>query len=201
MGQSLQKNRQYGFESVTSLVSVASVTENFKEIPCLIFRILVLLFPLLLSANLAQAAAEPKGDVEIVLKQLKVAKHGNAELLEGVDGIKPGEVVEYQATYHNVSKHAVRKLQATLPIPAETLYLPGTAKPAAVQASVDGITYADIPLRRKVKTTDGRILEQDIPVAEYRSLRWAIGELNAGQETVVSARVHLEPVATGGKAR
>lgn len=155
------------------------------------------------SLNFAQAEGTARSDVEVTLQQHKVVKQGKNELLEAADRIKPGETIEYQAVYRNISKQSVRQLQATLPIPAETEYLPGSAKPAVVQASTDGVNYAPVPLRRKVKLASGQIEEQDIPLSEYRSLRWNIGDLAAGQKTTVSARVRLAPLvqetAEGGK--
>lgn len=143
------------------------------------------------SVNFAQAEVAARGDVEVLLQQYKVEKPGKTEVLVNADRIKPGETIEYQAVYRNVSRQTVRQLQATLPIPHDTEYLPGSAKPAGVQATADGVNYAPIPLRRKVKLTSGQIEEQDIPLSEYRSLRWNIGDLAAGQKTTVSARVRL----------
>ena len=160
--------------------------------------VLVLFLQLLLQAGLAQAEGPVKGttrgDVEVVLQQHKVVKHGKHEALEAADGIKPGETVEYQATYRNTTHSAVHQLYATLPIPAETEYLPGSAKPARVEASLDSVNYAPVPLRRKVTLANGQIEERDIPASEYRSLRWAIGDLAADAKITVFARVRLAPV-------
>ena len=166
----------------------AGMSKLQKIILALFSPLLLLLFLLFLQINFAHAEGAVKSDVEVVLKQLKVVKHGDNEALEAAERIKPGEIVEYQTTYRNVSKHADGQLQATLPIPAETEYLPGSARPAAVQASVDGVNYAELPLRKKIKTAGGQLVEQDIRLSEYRSLRWTIGELEAGRKATVSAR-------------
>lgn len=155
---------------------------------------------LLLQMNFAHAegplaaASHVKSAVDVVLQQFKVTHQDGIEKLKPVEHIKPGELIQYQATYSNVSTNAVHQLLATLPIPSETEYLPGTAKPAGVMASVDGTTYAPVPLRKKVLLANGKTVEQVIPVSEYRSLRWTIGDLNAGQKTSVYARVRLAPV-------
>ncbi len=155
-------------------------------------------FVALLQSTWAQAEAPlkaaVKSDVEVVLQQHKVTKQGHEEKLEAVDRIKPGEIVEYQATYRNVSTHAISQLQATLPIPAETEYVPDSARPQNVMASTNGVNYAAVPLRKKVKLANGKIEERDVPVTEYRSLRWAVGDLAAGQKTTVFARIRLAPV-------
>lgn len=157
--------------------------------------ITALCLPLLLHMNFAQAEKVVKGDVEVLLQQHKVVMLGNTEVIEPVEHIKPGEIVEYQATYRNTTHHVIHQLQATLPIPPETEYLPGSARPQPVMASVDGISYAPVPLRKNVKLADGKIEEQDVPVSEYRSLRWAIGDIGAGQKIPVFARVRIAPVS------
>jgi uncharacterized repeat protein (TIGR01451 family) len=141
--------------------------------------------------------------VEVVLQQFKVVKRGDAEVLESADRIKPGEIFEYQAVYSNVSSHTVRQLQATLPIPPDTEYVPASARPQAVLASVDGTTFAALPLRRKVALPNGKIEERDVPVEEYRSLRWPIGNLDAGRKVTVAARIRLAPIdrAPTGEAK
>jgi uncharacterized repeat protein (TIGR01451 family) len=155
----------------------------------------MLMLCILLQMGVAHADnAAVKKDVEVTLQQFKVGKRAQAEVLESAAQIKPGEVIEYQATYHNTTKHVISQLQATLPIPKETEYIPNTANPVGVQASVDGVNYAPVPLRRMVKLANGQMTEQDVPVVEYRSLRWALGDLSANQKKTVSARIRLAPV-------
>lgn len=165
------------------------------------FKVRNLAVVLLLQMNFAQAAgaareAPVKEDVKVVLQQFKVVVHNGEEKLTPVERIKPGEIIQYQATYSNVSNHVVHQLQATLPVPPETEYLPGSARPAIVAASIDGINYSAVPLRKKVQLANGKTEERDVPVSEYRSLRWAIGDISAGQKTSVYARIRLVP--TGG---
>ncbi len=153
----------------------------------------------LLQMGAAHAAGVAKKDpVEITLQQFKVVKRGQAEALESVDRVKPGEMIEYQAIYRNTTNHAIGNLQAILPVPANIEYLPNTAKPSAVEASVDGVSYAPVPLRRLVKLPNGQSVMRDVPVAEYRSLRWAIGDLAANQKVIVSARMRLAPLGQAG---
>jgi uncharacterized repeat protein (TIGR01451 family) len=153
---------------------------------------------ILLQTGVAYAGSAGKRDVDVSLQQFKVSKHAQAEVLEVADRVKPGEVIEYQVTYRNTSNHLVRQLQATLPIPVETEYLPNTAHPQGVQASVDGVIYAPVPLHRPVKLANGQVEEREVPVSEYRSLRWVLGDLPANQKTTVSARVRLAPLGKAG---
>lgn len=151
----------------------------------------------LLQMGMAHADnAAVKKDVEVTLQQFKVTKRAQSEVLEPAAHIKPGEVIEYQVTYQNTTKRGISQLQATLPIPKETEYIPNTANPAAVQASLDGVNYAPVPLRRTVKLANGQMAEQDVPVVEYRSLRWTLGDLSASQKKTVSARIRLIPLGS-----
>lgn len=105
---------------------------------------------------------------------------------------KPGDVIEYVATYKNNEKTTIPSLMAVLPVPAYTSYVMGSAKPKKVQASLDGTTYADIPLTRKEKAKDGREQVVVVPVSEYRFLRWNLGALPAAKSVDVSARMQLD---------
>lgn len=160
------------------------------------FALLLLLLPINYALAEAQVNAQQqtRGDVVVELKQFKVVHHNGTDKLTPVERIKPGETIQYQATYNNVSQHAVHDLQATLPIPEETEYLPGTAKPAGVMASIDGKSYAPVPLHKKVLLANGESKEVEIPASQYRDLRWTVGDLKPGQKISVNARVHLAPV-------
>jgi uncharacterized repeat protein (TIGR01451 family) len=164
-------------------------------------KIYVVLLCALLQAGTAYAETAPKRDVEVLLQQFKVGKHGQLDALGAAVRIQPGDVIEYQATYHNVSNHLVSQLNAILPIPKETEYVPDSARPQNVQASVDGVTFALIPLRRSFKLPNGQTALREIPTVEYRSLRWVVGDLPAHQKLTVSARIRLAPLADSGVER
>ena len=136
----------------------------------------------------AQGAAEP---LETRIEQRKVVAAEGRERFESAETVKPGDVIEYVATYRNVGKGAITGLVATLPVPAETEYLPGSAKPAGARASLDGTKYAAIPLKRKARSADGKEFEQQVPYREYRSLRWNAGELGAQKAVTFTARVKV----------
>jgi hypothetical protein len=144
-----------------------------------------------LGLALLGAGAASAGEVEVVLSAARVVvgEHG-AEQLVTTDVVRPGDVVEYRATYVNQGDGAVRGLTATLPIPVDTHYLGLTATPAeAVEASTDGVQFAPIPLVRKVVGADGRERWEPVPATEYRALRWRIGELAPNARHSVAARV------------
>lgn len=119
----------------------------------------------------------------------------NRETRASADSAKPGDVIEYRADYRNAGKSTARAVLATLPIPPGTEYIAGTAAPGAgLRASLDGKVYQALPLMRRVKRADGQTVDVPVPLAEYRFLRWDLGDLAAQRESSVSARVR---VATG----
>lgn len=129
-------------------------------------------------------------DVIPILKAFKVVTNNGVESLVAADTVKPGDTMEYRVVYRNNSTRAVKDLHATLPIPSQLRYVPGSATPSAVQASTDGRTYATPPLRRRVTTPTG-VKIVTVPVSEYRYLRWSIGVLPAGGTAAVAARAAL----------
>jgi len=143
------------------------------------------------ASNPAKPAA---GSVAVELTAQRVTKAQGKEVLVPADEAKPGELIEYRALYRNDGAGEARGLMATLPIPHGTAYVPGSALPRRVEASLDGRTFAPVPLKRTVKTPDGRTVVQDVPVAEYRALRWPLGALPSRDQRAVSARVRVEPV-------
>ena len=149
-----------------------------------------------LPAHAAGGPAKPApGSVAVELTASRVTTAQGKEVLAPAEKARPGELIEYRARYHNDGAAEARGLMATLPIPNGTQYVAGSAMPRGVEASLDGRTFAPVPLRRAVKTPDGRTVEQDVPVAEYRALRWPLGALPAKQQRTVSARVRVEPTA------
>lgn len=127
-----------------------------------------------LAQKSAQPAAEP---LQITLARSKVTTEGGKEVLVRADIAKPGDVLEEVATYRNVSKAAVRKVEATLPVPPNTELVLASVKPGNAKASVDGKTFANLPLKRKVRNANGVEVEQPVPLSEYRFLRWYPGDM------------------------
>ena len=148
----------------------------------------------LLASGLALAApamAAPSGSKDVVKVNLQVFKvkvdGGKESLVEGKTA-KPGEVLEYQATYSNTGAKPVSNLQATLPVPQGMVYVPKSANPIVVQASTDGATFAPAPLLRK---KEGGVGMEPVPVEDYRALRWQVSTLGAGSSLMVSARMKV----------
>ncbi len=159
-----------------------------------------MLVALALAAPAQQKAASP---LESKIEQRKVVRDAaGAESLVAADNVKPGDVIEYVATFRNTGKQPLARLEATLPIPANTEYLPGTARPANAKASVDGKSFGDLPLKRVVKRA-GADVEESVPAREYRYLRWFPGELGGDKAVSYTARVRVlderSPTDPGGR--
>lgn len=130
--------------------------------------------------------------LSVALLHQKVTQRDGKEVLVDAALAKPGEVIEYSAKYQNHTAKTLRRVEATLPIPPGTTVMPTTAQPSGAWASVDGANFQTIPLKRKVKLSDGREIEQLVPFSEYRFLRWRVGALDAGQSAVYAVRVKVD---------
>jgi uncharacterized repeat protein (TIGR01451 family) len=162
-------------------------------------RLAAVLFAAALATPIAALA---QAEVQVNLTAHRVSNDAQGkEVLAAGDQAKPGELLEYLAVYRNAGDASVQKLMATLPIPQGMEYVPQTAVPAPVMASVDGKTYSPVPLKRKVRLTDGREVVRDVPASEYRFLRWAIGTLPGRQEQAVRARVRVAPLVAASDDR
>lgn len=146
----------------------------------------------------APAWAQKNGAIETRLEARKVVRAADGrETFASAENAKPGDVIEYVATYRNTTEQPVRNLEATLPIPANTEIVPESARPAA-RASADSVTFTPMPLTRKVQR-NGRAIEEPVPVREYRYLRWYPGELAGGKSAVFRARVKVIDEPGGAK--
>ena len=135
-------------------------------------------------------AAANKSAVTVELTQAKVVKgaDGKEQLLDAAT-VKPGDIVEYKATYTNRSGKPINGLVANMPIPEGLEYIPKSAKPGSTlvkAATRDGV-YAAEPLTVKVGTKT-----EPVPYAEYRMLRWSLDQLPAKGEVAVSARATVQ---------
>ncbi len=138
------------------------------------------------------AGASARADVTSQLSAVKVtASADGKEVFAPAPSVKPGELIEYRVDYRNKGDESARALEVTLPIPVGLEYLPSSAQPAGARASLDGKAYQAMPLKRMVKGADGKEVEQLIPVAEYRFLRWSASDLAAGKTARYTARMRV----------
>ena len=155
-------------------------------------RIFGALAALVVFAAVFPAAAQ-QGNNPLVtkLEARKVVRNAEGkEAFEPADSAKPGDVIEYVATYRNAGKQPLRNLEATLPIPHNTEFVPGSAHPDSAKASVDAKSFADMPLKRRI-VRDGKPVEALVPARDYRSLRWYAAELPADKSATFTARVKV----------
>ena len=139
----------------------------------------------------ARAAGAPAKElVEAHLRQFIVVTgaDGKEEFREA-DSVRPGDILEYRVRYANRSGKSVGNFTATLPLPEQLEYVPKSATPGAtlVQVATADNKYAAEPLMR---TAPGKKAEP-VPYAEYRSLRWNLGQLPADAVTEVAARARV----------
>lgn len=147
---------------------------------------------LFLAVNVNAGTKVSKDPVSVELKTYLVsaASADGKPTAKLVSKVKPNDVIEYRATYTNNTAGKIKNLAATLPIPVETQFL-GKSQPESAQASTDGINFSSMPLKRK----EGNQMV-NVPLKDYRALRWTIAELPAGKSVTVSAQTRINSEKT-----
>lgn len=136
------------------------------------------------------------GPLAIELKSEKITtvvlQGKSEERRDAAKAIKPADIIEYRANYKNTSAKELRGVQAVLPVPSGMTIDLNSAKPLPVQASSDGRLFYPVPLTRQVRGADGQLKTVNVPLSEYRALRWSLGALAAGasRDVVLRARVN-----------
>ena len=136
---------------------------------------------------------------ELSVKQV-VAQSDGKETLRPAAEIRPNDLLQYTASYTNSGSSPAKSLVASLPIPSGTQWVNASALPRMVLASTDGKVFLPVPLMRKVKQADGRVIEEAVPLAEYRALRWPEQEVAAGATYTVSTRVRVNALDSSAAA-
>ena len=155
------------------------------------FAVCFLAFGCFINFGDARAAAE--AGVEGVLTQTKIVVGADGkESSVSADKVKPGDLIEYQVKYTNKGAAPVGNLNVTLPIPKGLELIGQTDLPRGATASLDGVNFEAAPIKRSVKRTDGTTTLELVPLAQYRALRWVVGQLPAGKSAVMTARVKVD---------
>lgn len=113
--------------------------------------------------------------------------------------VKPGDVLEWRLVAENRAQGALRQVALVIPIPKETAYLDGSAKPLSLNGSTirpefsfdGGRTFGVPPLKKRVRVVEnGKEVEKEVEVKpeEYTHVRWLIPELPKGGKVQVSLR-------------
>jgi len=142
----------------------------------------------------AAFAASEQEPITVHMDAYQIISTKDAEKRIEAKKVKPGDVLEYVATYHNTTKHSIAHIKATLPIPQGTVFVANSARPRHATASLDGKVFQVMPLKHRVKQKDGSWKEELVPLDAYRFLRWDLKVLDKGSEQKVSARVRLIPL-------
>jgi len=152
-------------------------------------RVLLLLGMLVSSVAYAEEKQQPV-TVEMQVYQVVQDKQG-VEKRVAAEQAKPDDLLEYVALYENHTQQAIQGLNATLPIPEGVVFVAASERPRGALASVDGLHFEAMPLKKRMQQADGTWKEVLIPLASYRFLRWNFQQLDAKKKQAVSARVRL----------
>lgn len=152
----------------------------------------IFMFFFIVLAGTRAFAADVAQPVNVRLQAYQVVTTKDAgEKLVPATVANPGDTIEYQVTYQNNGKAPAKAVAATLPVPEGAMaYLDGSAAPKAIKASLDGKQFSSIPLTREVTRAGKRVIET-VPPAEYRFLRWELGDLAPGKAATVTSRMRV----------
>jgi len=139
--------------------------------------------------------------LKTTLVRSKVATIDGKEVLQNAEVAKPGDILEDVVTYLNTTKLPLKGVEATLPVPPYTELVLTSVRPSSAKASLDGVNFAPIPLKRRVRQSNGVEVEQNVPLSEYKYLRWSAVDLPAEKSLVVSARFRLATATSATPSR
>jgi uncharacterized repeat protein (TIGR01451 family) len=153
------------------------------------------LVALTFAAAAADVAAQPRTpSLASELSAERVLPMANGrETLAPAATVSPGDTLEYHARWRNTGTAPLGNVVATLPIPAGTQFAAAGALPSGALASVDGVSFAPMPLQRRVRQADGQWRDVPVPLAHYRAVRWPARTLAAGEQ--FDARVRVQVIA------
>ena len=154
--------------------------------------LVIALMPVSASAATVAATAASAPSLELSAFKIVPAQPGRPERLVAATEAHAGDQLEYQAVYRNPTAAAMHHVLVTVPVPTNGVeYLLDTAAPHADLASTDGKQFSPLPLLRVETALDGRKLSRPAPGADYRFLRWDLGDVPAGATRTVRTRVQL----------
>lgn len=126
------------------------------------------------------------------LEAARITQDNGREVQQPAAAVRPGDTLQYRARLHNRSRATLVNVVATLPVPQGTHFIAGSALPAeGASASLDGETFAPVPLMRRVRASDGQWRDLAVPLSEYRALRWTPRSLAADEAFTPSVRVRV----------
>lgn len=182
------------------MMKVQNITDMEVAMIIKVMKLLVVVTALLFMA--LPTCGEDSGAIDVRLTVLKVEMvAGDQEVFVHAETIRPGDLLQYEIVYKVNGKDKVLELLAQLPIPEGMEYVANSARPAKVQASVDGKNFSPVPLQRRVKMVNGQELLEDIPTLDFCALGWPLRGLAPGDEVTVSARLKVNFIPEPGRAQ
>lgn len=112
---------------------------------------------------------------------------------ETATSVVPGTEVIYTITARNTGTEPAAHVVVTNPVPAETVYVEGSATGAgaAITFSVDGGTSYDIPAKLTVTAADGK--PRPATAEDYTHVRWTFSaDLAPDRQAPVAYRVQVK---------
>ena len=171
------------------------------NIRTLLMAVLLLFLP---AAQVATAQSTPSQPVHVLLASLIVGKDAKGqETLTPTSGStrpRPGDLLAWKATAFNDLTSSVPDLALTIPIPATTAYLEGSAvlrvgsQTLSPVFSFDGQHFAPAPLKREitvVRNGVSTLQEVTVPPSEYRAVRWILPTLAARSQVLAELRTSV----------
>ncbi len=120
--------------------------------------------------------------VDLKVYAVNEGTDGGERLVETSEA-RPGQLLEYRATFSNVSTNALRGVTPEIPVPEGLVILPEAVVPEAQSASLDGVAFVPLPL----VSGNG----EPVPAERIRSIRWAPVNLQPTDEITVSLRARV----------
>ncbi len=143
-----------------------------------------------------QAVAAQQGHLKVTSKVQKmiIVNKGGKKSYQFIPANKvlPGEIVQYNTFFENISNKPTANIKIVNPIPKHTIYLPNSAQGKNAQAvfSVDGGKHYGKAGTLKVRGKDGKI--HPAKPIDYTHIRWQYqGSLAPREKQAVAFRVRL----------
>lgn len=144
----------------------------------------------------SQANATEQGHLKVtskVQKMVVIKKDGKTSYkFVPATKVLPGEIVQYNTFFENISNKPAGNINITNPIPKHTVYLPHSAQGKNTRAvfSVDGGRHYGKAGTLKVRSKDGKL--HPAKPSDYTHIRWQYqGKLAPKTKQAVAFRVRL----------
>ena len=142
-------------------------------------------------SSVVNSKEDVKIDLQVHLVQMD---DKGLEVFKPAQQANPGDILQYKVICRNQGDTLARNVMAILPVPArELVFVKDKTDLQNLQASLDGRVFGDLPLKKISKTPDGRIETVDADPADYRFLRWAVGDIPPQKSATMYARMRVAP--------